>query len=412
MSALAETLATAFVLSALAAGGLAVLTRTPPRVRFAIAMAGLAAWVVPWGALRLSLTSSAPVAAPLVEWLGAVPALAPATAPAEPGIAASRLFGYAVAAAFVVGLALLVRDCLALRRCVRIWRARSRPADELRALLPPDLAGVAAEIRLVENSTVAAASGVLRPTIWLGDRHAGAQRALALTHEMWHVRARDPAWLLAIAAVRRLYWWNPLVARLARHAVLMLESACDHRCAAQLGTASYVAQLASLLLEAPAPTPRLVATAGAKNLDVQRLRLLREPLRLRRRDVAVVAALVASSAVTAAAAVVEHAPAEIEPLGIALPGTPAGHALAALLGAANDGNSELLVALLGAYTPQELPMPLPSSTSVRIVEILHSDPLRIEYIVESANGARHVGELAVSISATTEITATRLRPLP
>lgn len=409
MSALAETLATACVLSALAACGLGLLKRTPPRVRFAIAVVGLAAWVVPWGALRFSLASSTPVAAPLVEWLGTVPALAPV--PAQPAVAASRLFGYAVAAVFLVGCALFVRDCLALRRCVRSWRARSRPADELRALLPRSLAGVAAEIRLVEGSAVAAASGVLRPTIWLGDRHGGAQRALALAHEMWHVRARDPAWLLAIAAVRRLYWWNPLVARLAREAVLMLESACDHRCAAHIGKARYAAQLAALLLDATAP-PSLVATAGAGNLDVQRLRLLGERLRLRRRDVAALAALAASGAVTAAAAVIEHAPAEAEPPGIALPATPAGHALAALIGAANDGNSELLVELLGAYTPQELPMPLPTSASVRIVELLHSRPLHIEYVVESASGARHVGELSVNGSAPAAITATRLRPLP
>ncbi len=119
---------------------------------------------------------------------------------------------------------------------------RSRPADELRALLPRELAAVAADVRLVEGSSIAAASGVLRPTIWLGDRHTDVHRTLVLVHELWHVRARDPAWLLAIAAVRRAYWWNPLVAYLARQAVLMIESTCDHRCAVQFGKAAYVAR--------------------------------------------------------------------------------------------------------------------------------------------------------------------------
>lgn len=410
MSALAETLAVAFLLSALAAGCLALLPHTPPRVRFAIAAAGLAAWLVPWGALSIPLPSSSLVAAPLVEWLGATPALAPQAA--EPSYGASTMLAYVVAAAFLAGLLLFARDCLALRHCVRAWRAQSRPAEELRALLPPELASVAADIRLVEGSTVAAASGVWRPTIWLGDRHSGAQRTLALTHEMWHVRARDPAWLLAMAAVRRVYWWNPLVALLARQAVLMLESTCDHRCAAQFGRTDYVAQLASLLLTGTAHTPRLVASAGARNLDVQRLRLLGESLRLCARDMAVLAALAFSGAVTAAAAVVERAPSEPVPPGIALPDTPAAHALSALLGAANGGNTELLVELLGAYTPQELPMPLPSAPNVRIVELLESNPLHIEYVVESAAHERYVGELAVSGSATAKITATRLRPLP
>ncbi len=43
------------------------------------------------------------------------------------------------------------------------------------------------------SSAVAAASGLLRPTIWLGDRHTGdAPHARRSSHEMWHVRARDP----------------------------------------------------------------------------------------------------------------------------------------------------------------------------------------------------------------------------
>jgi hypothetical protein len=145
---------------------------------------------------------------------------------------------------------------------------------------------------------------------------------------------------------------------------------------------------------------------------VQRLKLLGQPLTLRSRDLALLVAVALLGAGAAVAAVVERTPSGPAPLGITLPETPAGHALSALLGAANGGDSELLVELLGAYTPQELPMPLPSSPSVRIVELRASSPLSIAYVVESANGARYVGELAVSVSATNEITATRLRPLP
>ncbi len=86
--------------------------------------------------------------------------------------------------------------------------------------------------------------------------------------------------------------------------------------------------------------------------------------------------------------------------------------MAALVGAANGGNSELLAELLGAYTPQELALPLPRAPNLRIVDVLHSEPLRIEYVVESASGTRHVGEIAVSFGApATAITATRLQPL-
>ncbi|HWN38097.1 MAG TPA: hypothetical protein VNP02_06335, partial [Gammaproteobacteria bacterium] len=202
MSALGETLATALLLSGLAACCLVLLPRTPPQIRFGVAVAGLAAWIVPWGWIHFALPSSS-AAAPLVEWLGTTQSVAPLAAEAH--VDASTALGYLLTAAFAVGFALFVRDCLALRRCLRGWRARSRSGEHLRALLPRELAAVAAEIRIVEGSGVAAASGVLTPTVWLGDRLTEAQRKLSLIHELTHVRARDPAWVGFIAAVRRAY---------------------------------------------------------------------------------------------------------------------------------------------------------------------------------------------------------------
>ena len=405
MSALGETLVTALVLSGLAACCLILLPRTPPQIRFGVAVAGLAAWVVPWGWIRVALPSSS-AAAPLVEWLGT--AQVSPVLPMEPRVDASAVLGYVLAAAFVVGIALFARDCLALQRCLRGWRARSRSGEHLRKLLPRELAAVAAEIRMVAGTTVAATSGVLRPTIWLGDRHTEAQLKLALVHELWHVRARDPAWVGLIAAVRRAYWWNPLVAYLARQSVLMIESACDHRCAASLGKAAYVSQLASLLLTATTPAPRLVAAIGTASLDVQRLRLLDQPLRVRVRDLALVIAVAVSGAATATATIVERAApiAVAAPLATDLPATPAGNALAALLRAANAGDSAALAELLGAYTPQELRLPVPhASGEARVVEVLRSEPLRIEYVVESrGSGARYVGAIAVADSASPRIT--------
>jgi hypothetical protein len=411
MTVLGETLLTAACVSGLAAAALSCLRHAPPGPRFVIAVLGLAAWVVPWGGIRFALPARSPAAAPIVEWLETIQSTAE-LAPA-PLLERSAALGYVLAAALLVGALLFVRDCSALRRCLAGWRRRSRPARELRARLPPELAAVAADIRLVEGSTVAAASGVLHPIVWLGDRLAESERELALVHELTHVRARDPAWLLLIAAVRRAYWWNPLVAYLARQAVLMLESACDHRCAAQLGKDAYRARLASLLLAAPGRAPRLVATAG--NFDVQRLRLLGQPLRLVARDCVLLAALATAATATAAVAVVERtslpsATGSFTAPRDELPATPAGDALRSVLRAMNDGDSEVLANLLGAYTPQELALPVPRAPALRIIEVLLSEPLRIEYVVESAPGVRHAGELA--IAATGEIAATRLRPLP
>ena len=111
MSALGETLVTALLLSALAACCLKLLPRTPPRVRFAIAAAGLAAWIVPWGSIRIVLPSSVVVPAPLVQWLASREPATVTTAQLEAGPA----LGYAVAAAFLFGLVLFAFDCIALR---------------------------------------------------------------------------------------------------------------------------------------------------------------------------------------------------------------------------------------------------------------------------------------------------------
>lgn len=409
MNAFVDSLLTALLLAALAAGYLALAPRSPPRVRFGVAAAGLAAWLVPWGSIRIALPSSGTFAAPIGESLVAAAELAPLRGASW--LEAGALLGYVVATASLVGLALFVGDCVALKRCLGRWRAASRPGNELRALLPPELAAVPAEIRIVTDSDVAAATGWTRPTIWIGDRHTGTGLKLALVHELWHARGRDPLWLVGVAAVRRLYWWNPLVAYLARQAVLMIESTCDHSSAAHFAKDRYAAELASMLLAGAAPTSRLIATARTPNLDVLRLRLLGTDLRLRVHDVALLAAIGAVGAATATASVVEPVRSLAAEPAFALPDTPAGAALATLIRATNTGDSDVLTDLLGAYTPQELPLPLPRDLGeVRVVDVLRSEPLRIEYVVESRGGVRHVGEIA--LSASVEITESRLRSEP
>jgi hypothetical protein len=423
MSALVETFVAALALSTLACACLALLPEAPPRVRFGIAIAGLCAWLVPWAWIRIPVAQPHALDVPLGEPLERIAALG-STISSAGSPAALSAAGYALGMLLLIGLGLFAGDCLALRRCVRRWRAASSPGDALRAHLPPELREVAAEIRVVSGSRAAAVSGLLRPTVWIGDRHAGATLRLVLMHEMWHVRRRDPIWLALIAAVRRTYWWNPLVAHLAHRAVLMLESACDYRCAARLGKQSYIAALAALMLDDVSPAPRLLATARSASSNVARLKLLGTQLRLRARDVALIAALSAAGAVTAAASVVDRAVVSraVAPVaarsaglpGAALPRTPAGRALETLLGAVNAGDDELVRDALSAYTPQEISLPFPSGGGeLRIVDVLHSDPLRIEYVVETRDGAeRRIGEIEVADSAAQRITSSRLRELP
>jgi beta-lactamase regulating signal transducer with metallopeptidase domain len=350
MSALAETLLTALVLSGLAALCLALLPQAPPRLRFAVAVAGLVVWLIPWSAIRsvapAIVIPATDVPTPLAAPFAATRAVA---AVAAPGSDIGGLLAYVLAGASALGLALFARDWLALRRCTRRWRAASRRADHLRSLLPPELEQVDAELRVVADSDVAAASGFRKPTIWIGDRFAGERLRLVVVHEMWHVRACDPVWIASIAAVRRVLWWNPLVAHLAREAVLMIESTCDERSAAVLGKPRYIGELASLVLAKATPAPGLIATLQTANFDVQRLRLLGTTLRLRARHLAVVAVLGVGAAATAMSNVVER---EAAVVGEASPGSAPPTSRAALR---PSGDAAVLDELLEAYayTPQQ-----------------------------------------------------------
>lgn len=387
MSTLIEMLVPAAVTSAFALACLRWLPGLCPRARFWIAAAGLAAWLVPWPAIDVPLTlAGAPAAG--IEPIADLELETVATAR---GFADAWLLAFALAA-FGPGVARFARDGAAFRASIAALRRASRPGDDLRALLPAELRATPAEIRCVPGSRVALASGVLRPTIWIGDRFASrTELELALVHECLHVRARDPLAILLVTSVERVYWWNPLVAALARQAMLMIEAACDRRCAARFGRERYIESLAALMLDdVPAATPRLLAAARGTGLDVGRLELLcRGPRRTRSRDRALVAALACLAAATALASVT--GPPKPAWSRVALPATPAGETLAALLDAHERGDTGLLGTYLGAYTPQEIRWPQAGlSRRIELVEILASEPRRLEYLVRD----RRTGALA------------------
>jgi hypothetical protein len=292
MSALLEMLIPAAGLSLLALGCLALLPRAPAELRFSIAAAGLAAWAVPWPLLRFT----APLMPAAVAWLPAALGRAGTTLGDSgelSGFAGSAGRGGSIdalpwlaAVLFAVGAAWFVMDCARARAAIRAWRGRSVNADSLRALLPAPMRVTRAAIRSVRGSPHAAASGYFRSTIWIGDELQGRETIrVALLHECWHVRRHDPLKLLLVTALRRAYWWNPLVAALARHAALMLEAACDRRCARDIGKDVYVAELARTMLAAGRPVPLpLAAAAGTRGSNLLRLDLLNRETLMRTRD--------------------------------------------------------------------------------------------------------------------------------
>jgi hypothetical protein len=241
---------------------------------------------------------------------------------------------------------------------------------------------------------VAAAAGWLRPTIWIGDGFNAADLRVALVHECWHARRRDPLLIAAVLLVKRLCWWNPLVAYLARQALLLVEAACDRRCAGSLGAASYIERLAVMMLDTRGSAAPPLAAAARGHENVLRLELLSACERWRGRDRVLLTALCALGAGIAWWQVA--APVPVASAGVAapfwsrvaIPNTPAGRALTALLD-------------LDAW-----------SSGVELVSIVHSEPLEIEYVVENrVDDTRRLGHLKVADGPGLRVVSSALRDL-
>lgn len=278
MSQLIDFLIPALLVSGAALAALRLAPAAPPGIRFALSLTGLLAWCVPWPWIDLSLIASS---APAADWVGTggaqlsvirqgLVASAESLAPVMPVVSWWWL------AVFVPGLAWFVADLSAYAWTVRRWQRDGRAADELGQLLPIGLRDPAPRIHLVAGSSVAAAAGVLRPTIFIGDR-IGDRDALraALTHESCHARRHDPLRLILVMLIGRLYWFNPVVLTLKRQAVLAIEAGCDEECVRRLGRRQYCSTLARLVLERQ--TGRDLALAPSlktPSLNLARLKLL------------------------------------------------------------------------------------------------------------------------------------------
>ncbi|HEX4120507.1 MAG TPA: M56 family metallopeptidase, partial [Verrucomicrobiae bacterium] len=158
---------------------------------------------------------------------------------------------------------LLSRFCLA-----RVWLAvrelAALPADEeSRRLIARWQTGLGlAHLRsqVWPGLPSPIAFGILRPAIALPPdflvRFSSAEREAVLAHEMAHLAARDPFWLMVSDAAAALAWWHPLL-WWARHRLQSAsESAADEASALVPGGAHALAEcLVRLGHELTAPHP-------------------------------------------------------------------------------------------------------------------------------------------------------------
>jgi beta-lactamase regulating signal transducer with metallopeptidase domain len=221
--------------SCASAVGLALSSVAPARWRLAIASSGLLAWVIPWPLIVLPML--APQAAVTAGYMANAsegydpPSDIVSSLPTTNTTSTSLLLAL-LALVALAGLTMLAVDVVRYQRTLARWRRDSASGEHLRTLLPPAIRTVPWAIRIVPSSRTAAATGLGRGTIWIGeDLTAHPHLKAALLHECLHVQRRDAIAIALVSIIRRLYFWNPVVRYFAGRTRLFIEAACDEECA-------------------------------------------------------------------------------------------------------------------------------------------------------------------------------------
>ena len=312
MNTILSMLVPAILASGAAAAALALSSGAPARLRLGIAMAGLLAWVIPWPLLILPLAGQGSTA---LNWVSSIAAgVAGAGIDGAPQIPAWQPLGNEQAAASVAwlpatlmflvlipGLLMFGADVLRYHRTLKLWRRDSLGGETLRGLLPEAVRRVPYAIRIVPGSRIAATTGLLRGTIWVGEGLTGhSDLNAALLHECLHIARKDTVAILAVTLLKRLYYWNPIVRHFAHRADFFIEAACDERCARLLGRSEYRTSLARLILDSQS-TPRVAfaSTVRTGKHDLARVAALGRVPRLHAR--AWIAAVLCATGLGAAA---------------------------------------------------------------------------------------------------------------
>ena len=140
------------------------------------------------------------------------------------------------------------------------------------------------EVHAGHGVTAPFVSGFFRQRLFLPeDVHDWDERGLrnVLLHELAHVQRRDIVRLVVIELVKALYWFNPLVWRVARKAELSIEMACDDVvCDSGKSATDYARQLVSFAGRnaAGGKTASVPAMAGKPGLE-DRVRNIIRPQR-------------------------------------------------------------------------------------------------------------------------------------
>jgi beta-lactamase regulating signal transducer with metallopeptidase domain len=256
-----------------------LLRRARPGVIAAVWTVVLVKFVVPFGpampysvsdvieALRSHDAAAATVPVDVIAQAGP----APAAAATSPWLLAAIVIWLAVALA--VGVRAIRRSRAAVRAARALPPASPALVTEL-ALLARRLRAPIPALRVGGAGAAPHVIGLWRPTIVLPETLAAPYRAIdraaVLSHELAHLRRRDP-WIAVVqAAAAALLWFWPVVALVNRRIVAAREAACDAWAveSGPLGREQYARLLLSFA-RTPAPLAGAALAARAGGLGAR-----------------------------------------------------------------------------------------------------------------------------------------------
>lgn len=175
-----------------------------------------------------------------------------------------------IAGAAVIAVRSIRRARGAARVARRLPAASSALVGEL-VVLARRLRAPVPALRIGPTGAAPHVVGLVRPVIVLPESlaadHRVTDRAAVLSHELAHLRRRDP-WIAVIqAAAGAVFWWWPVVALVNRRIVAAREAACDAWAVARgpLPREQYARLLLSFA-RTPAPTAGVALAARAGGL--------------------------------------------------------------------------------------------------------------------------------------------------
>ena len=249
---------------------LALLRSAPPRVRLWVCLLGLTVWLVPWS-LIINLLEQSPATG--IVWLS-TSNIVRETATNIPDLPTPINWFWIFWMLNSIGVLVFVIRCLRHAQQLAAYRKRALPQPGL--LQQHGFVDEIVPVYVVSEFTNAFVSGYFNQAIWLGKMYLGSPSIRSvLQHELTHVSSHDNLYLLFIAVLKDLFWWNPLIRMLAKYANQNIELDCDFKC--QNRNPEYRSQIAFELLHAKTastPTELVTAFIWKKKFNLYRIRQL------------------------------------------------------------------------------------------------------------------------------------------